>query len=187
MKDKTNICAIVAVGPDNVIGQNGIMPWHCKSDLYHFQKITTPYPCIFGRTTFENLPQKPLPNRLNIVVSTKYENQYQNGIFYANSIQTALKQCEKYSTVFICGGAQIYKYAFDNDLIDILYLTFIKNNILEQQIHKNPGLYCRFCFDAFALFLSPKWHVEKIFYPKNELPKDINNTTAEFFKCTRIR
>ena len=187
MENKQTICVIVAIGPDNVIGQNGVMPWHCKSDLYHFQKITTPYPCIFGRTTFENLPIKPLPNRLNLVCSSKYTNTYKNGVFYADSIQSALNECKKYPTVFICGGAQIYKYAFDNDLIDILYLSIIKNSVLEDSIYKNPGAYCRFCLDISRLFNSPKWHVKQMFYPEKELPVDVNNTTAEFFRCNRVR
>ena len=130
------ICAAVAVGPYDVIGRDGIMPWHCRSDLYHFQKITTPYPCIFGRTTFENLPQAPLPNLLNIVCSTQYENTHTNGVFYANSIESALQECSGYQKVFICGGAQIYQYAFDNDLVDILYLTRVNNAVMAENVRK---------------------------------------------------
>lgn len=187
MQNKQNVCAIVAVGPDNVVGKNGVMPWYCKSDFYHFKKLTVPNPCVFGRTTFENLPIAPLPNRFNLVCSTRYKNEYKDGVFYANSVESALKECANYSTVFICGGAQIYKYTFEKDLIDILYLTVIKNSYLKQNIQKNPELYSRFYLDVSAFFDSPKWHVEQIVYSPNEIPKDINNTTAEFFKCCRVR
>ncbi len=187
MQTKTNICAIVAVGPDNVIGRNGVMPWDCKSDMYHFRQTTLHQPCIFGRTTFENLPQKPLPNRFNIVCSSKYPNKYHNNIFYANSIESALQECSKYPTVFICGGAQIYKYAFDNNLIKTLYLTIIKNQTLKNAIRKSPNYYCRFEPNISEFFNSPQWSVEQIKYPENVLPKDTNNTFAEFYKFTLTR
>ena len=187
MKNKPCICAIVAVGPDNVIGQNGVMPWHCQSDLQHFKKITTPHPCIFGRTTFENLPYKPLPNRLNLVCSSKYSNKYQDGVFYANSLESALNETLNYSKVFICGGAQIYKYAFDQDFIDVLYLTIIKNKNLEYNVRQNPNSYCRFQPNISEFFNSNKWHSEQIFYTKNVLPKDTNDTHAIFYKFEHIR
>lgn len=187
MKNKPIICAAVAVGPYDIIGQNGVMPWHCKSDLYHFHKITTPYPCIFGRTTFENLPHVPLANRFNIVCSGQYTNTLVNGIFYADSVESALRASANYLRVFICGGAKIYKYAFDNDLIDTLYLTLIKNHALEQSAKNNLNLYSRFQPGTEFFFDSPNWKMERICYPKNELPVDTNNTTAEFFKFNRTR
>ena len=184
---KTEICAIVAIGPDNVIGRNGVMPWYCPADYYHFRKTTIPYPCIFGRTTFENLPVKPLPYRFNLVCSSQYKNEYRDDVFYADSVESALICCENFSRVFICGGAQIYKYAFDRDLIDTFYLTIIKNQILDVEINKNPGAYCRFPIDASVFLNSPKWHSQPIVYPVNELPRNANNTTAEFFMCNRVR
>ena len=187
MQGKPIICAAVAVGPYNIIGQNGVMPWHCKSDLYHFQKITIPYPCIFGRTTFENLPYTPLAHRFNIVCSHQYKNTMGNGIFYGDSIESALRACANSSRVFICGGAKIYSYAFNHDLIDILYLTIIKNPELEQSAKKNLNLYSKFQPGTEFFFDSPTWDMERIFYPKNELPLDTNNTTAEFFKFNRTR
>ncbi|MBO7644720.1 MAG: dihydrofolate reductase [Alphaproteobacteria bacterium] len=187
MKKTAEICAIVAVGPDNVIGRGGVMPWHCKSDLYHFQKITTPYPCIFGRTTFENLPKKPLPNRLNIVVGSHHNNEYVGKVFYASSIEKAISECNEMDRIFICGGAQIYSYSLNHDLIDTMYLTIIKNPVLEQDIYKNPDVYCRFPYGIKILLNSSKWVSQPIIYPQNILPKDDGITTAEFYKCTRVR
>ena len=113
MKDKTTVCAIVAVGPDNVIGRNGVMPWHSSVDFYHFKKTTVPYPCVFGRKTFENLPIHPLPNRLNLVVSSQYKNEYIDGVFYTSSVERAISECATAQRVFICGGAGVYQYGFN--------------------------------------------------------------------------
>jgi dihydrofolate reductase len=181
------ICSIVAIGPDNVIGRDGVMPWYCASDFYHFRKTTTPYPCIFGRVTFENLPIKPLPGRLNIVCSSSYKNEFVKDVFCASSIESAIDYCAGSDKVFICGGVGVYKYVFDKDLTDILYISIIKNLNLSRDIKKNPGAYCRFPIQASEFLNCKKWASERIIYPDKELPIDKNNTVAEFYKCVRVR
>ena len=91
MNKKTTVCGIVAVGPDDVIGQNNVMPWHSRQDFFHFKTMTTPYPCVFGKNTFDGLPRRPLPNRLNIVCSSKNKDEYQSGVFYSSSINSSVK------------------------------------------------------------------------------------------------
>jgi len=187
MKKRPEICSIVAIGPDNVIGRDGVMPWFCASDLYHFRKMTMSHPCIFGRTTFEHLPVQPLPGRPNLVVSSHYKNEYVDGVFYASSIENAVSQCGGMGQVFICGGSKIYEYSLNHDLIDTMYVTIIKNTILSRDIQQNPDVYCRFPVDVNTFLKSEKWVSQPVIYPPKELPKDINNTTAEFYKCTRVR
>ena len=46
------VCAIFAIGPDNVIGIEDKMPWHSRQDFYHYKKTTMGYPCLFGDRTF---------------------------------------------------------------------------------------------------------------------------------------
>ena len=140
---KITVCGIVAIGPDDVIGKNGVMPWYSRKDFYHFRALTTPFPCVFGKTTFENLPLHPLPNRLNIVCSSAYKNEFINGIFYANSVESAIQYCGK-DYMFICGGNQIYKYVLDKDLIDIMYITKIYDEKLSQNVKLTTDDYVRF-------------------------------------------
>ena len=184
---KPKICAIAAVGPNNVIGRDGVMPWHCASDLYHFRKMTLNNPCIFGRITFENLPVKPLPDRLNLVCSSSYKNEYKNGVIYAKSIIDAIGMCDDADKIFICGGAGVYKYAFDYDLIDIMYLTVIRNPDLQSKIKSDPDKYTRFPVDISNFFDFTNWTTMPIMYLPNYLPKDTNGTTARFFKSVRVR
>ncbi len=188
MKNKNQtICAIVAVGPDNVIGRDGVMPWHCVSDLYHFRKMTLHNPCIFGRVTFENLPIKPLPERLNLVCSSSYKNEYKDGVFYAKSIDTAMDMCPDVDKIFICGGAGAYKYALEHDLIDIMYLTVIRNADLQSKIKSEPNKYARFPVDISIFFNFTQWRPMPMIYSPGVLPKDNNGTTAMFFKSVRVR
>ena len=179
------ICGIVAVGPDGVIGHNGQMPWYSRQDFFHFRNTTTPYPCIFGRKTFEGIPKKPLPNRLNIVCSSGYNNDYYDGVFYANSFESAIENCMGSKMVFVCGGGSIYKYAIEKDLIDVMFLTKINSESLKKQIRQNPKAYEYFPVNTQIFFDGTKWKMKSINYVN--LPKETNDITTEFFKFTRIR
>ena len=188
MSKKPTVCAIVAVGPGNVIGHGDSMPWHSRQDFYHFRKLTMGYPCIFGRRTYDGLPTKPLPGRLNIVCSSEYNDIYISpDVFQASCIERALSKCCEYDRVFICGGAAVYKYVFDHDLVDIVYLTRISDSILSQDIQLNPTAYTFFPIDIDSFFSKNHWAQEQIVYPSHVLPREMLNISAMFYKYTRNR
>ena len=123
------ISLIAAVDSKNGIGLNGIMPWgHIKEDMEFFKKTTVGFPVIMGRVTFESLKNKTLPNRENIVISSKinyeYLNKY-NNLYYESSFENTLSKLllKKYKQIFIIGGESIYKKAID--YADIIFLTHI--------------------------------------------------------------
>lgn len=60
---------VVARDRNGVIGKDGDLPWRLRSDLQRFKAITIGKPCIMGRNTWESLPLRPLPGRLNIVLT----------------------------------------------------------------------------------------------------------------------
>jgi dihydrofolate reductase len=61
--------AIAAMSLNRVIGAGNTIPWHLPEDFKWFKKMTTGQVIIMGRKTFESLGNKPLPNRINIVLS----------------------------------------------------------------------------------------------------------------------
>ena len=63
------IALVVARGTNGVIGVGGDLPWKLRSDLQRFKAVTLGKPCIMGRATWESLPLKPLPGRLNLVLT----------------------------------------------------------------------------------------------------------------------
>jgi len=184
---KSVVCAIVAVGPDDVIGQNGIMPWYSRQDFYHFKILTTPYPCIFGKTTFANLPVRPLPHRLNVVCSSAYNDKFENDVFQASSIESAIDFCKNYDYIFICGGQKIYEYVLLHDMIDVMYLTKIYDEDLARKVRLNPGQYVKFPLNTEMFFDSNKWVSKRMIYSSNVLPKENTNISAKFFKYIRAR
>jgi len=63
------IALVVARGRNGVIGRDGDLPWRLRSDLQRFKAITIGKPCLMGRRTWESLPLRPLPGRLNLVLT----------------------------------------------------------------------------------------------------------------------
>ena len=110
------ISAIVAVDNDWGIGFNGDLLEHIPADLKYFKQLTENNIVIMGRKTWESLPKKPLPNRLNFVITSQTKN---NGCDLINSelilvsMENMIFQLENnnhdYDNYFIIGGGVIYK------------------------------------------------------------------------------
>ena len=71
--------AIAAMSLNRVIGMGNTIPWHLPEDFKWFKKMTSGNVVIMGRKTFESLGNKPLPNRINIVLS-RHPGRLQKGL-----------------------------------------------------------------------------------------------------------
>jgi dihydrofolate reductase len=63
------ISAIVAVDNNWGIGFNGELLEHIPADLKYFKELTTGHIVVMGSKTWDSLPNKPLKDRLNLVIS----------------------------------------------------------------------------------------------------------------------
>lgn len=119
------ISLIVAAATNNGIGKDNQLLWHLPKDLQFFKKITWAMPVIMGRKTFESLSGKPLPGRLNIVI-TRQKDWKPEGIVVVHSLKDALfvAQSADYKEVFVAGGGEIYKEALP--LAHKVYLTRVQ-------------------------------------------------------------
>lgn len=120
------ISLIVGCDTNWVIGNGPEIPWHLPADFAYFKEVTMGHPIIMGRTTFESIG-RPLPGRLNIVVS-RNEDYSAQGASVVSSIEDAiaLGKQEDSGEVFVIGGSQIYTYALENKLVDRAYVTHIQ-------------------------------------------------------------
>lgn len=127
------ISAIVAVDNDWGIGYNGNLLEYIPEDLRNFRQLTTGHTIIMGRKTWDSLPKKPLPNRVNIVISKDEPTILDKNTLrlHLESIMDYLKYTE--DDVFIIGGESIYKELFS--FCDRIYVTKIYKN------HKNIDTY----------------------------------------------
>ena len=111
---------IVAVNENLVIGKDNQLPWHSSEDLKYFKRITTNNVVIMGRKTYESIG-KPLPNRVNIVISTT--TNYTE-VITVNSFDEALDIASTFDKeIFVIGGASLYEKVIDDS--ERLYLTWI--------------------------------------------------------------
>ena len=103
------IILIAAVSKDKVIGKQGGIPWKIKEDLSFFKEKTLNSPIIMGRATYNSIG-RPLPNRLNIVMTRSAKNT--EGVTEVTSVEKAIEAAsvnKESSKVYIIGGENIYK------------------------------------------------------------------------------
>ena len=121
------ICLIAAMSRNRVIGQDGQLPWRLPADLQFFKQTTIGHPIIMGRKTFETFPRL-LPDRRHIVI-TRQSDYDGRGAEVAGSFDQAMDLVAGEPRVFVIGGEQIYRLAFDS--AQTIYLTRVETDIAD--------------------------------------------------------
>lgn len=117
------LAAIWAQDEQGTIGKDDQLPWHLPNDLKFFKQVTENNPLVMGRTTFEGMGGRPLPNRTTIVM-TRDPEFYAEGVLIMHSIDEVLHYAEEFSGItFISGGSIIYQEFLP--YCDVLYRTVI--------------------------------------------------------------
>ena len=114
---------IAAVDQNLAIGKRGSLLFKIPEDLKLFKRLTAGQVVLMGRKTFESLGCKPLPDRVNIVISTtkKYEN---DGVITFDSLTTAVEYSRHNfpdKDLYIIGGGKVYRQC--TGLADEVILT----------------------------------------------------------------
>ncbi|NQZ85494.1 MAG: dihydrofolate reductase [Nanoarchaeales archaeon] len=124
-ENKKNITySLIAGFPDNLVIGNGLkIPWYIPEDFKLFKQSTIDSIIIMGQLTWDSLPKKPLPKRINIVLTRKQvENEGAHTFTNLDdAFDFAAKQDKK---IFVIGGASIYKQTIDK--AKYLYISHIK-------------------------------------------------------------
>jgi dihydrofolate reductase len=143
-----DFACVVAADEQDGIGKDNDLPWpRLKADLEHFRDVTTtpvrPEPgerqrarvegrnaVIMGRKTWESVPPRyrPLPDRLNVVVTRSATLDVPDGVIVASSLDDALERtaaADGVDGVFIIGGGDVFAQAFAHPRCATVYLTRI--------------------------------------------------------------
>ena len=120
------ISIIVANNLNNVIGDNGKIPWKSGEDLKHFKQLTEKHHVLMGRKTFESIG-KPLPNRTNLLI-TKNSEFKREGTVTFNKIEDAINfaKTNNENELFVIGGEQIYRESLTS--ASTIYQTLVLTN-----------------------------------------------------------
>ena len=118
----SEIVLIAAVAKNRVIGRDNQLIWNIPEDMAHFKALTASHTVLMGRKTWDSLPPRfrPLPGRRNIVI-TRQPDFTAPGAEIAHSLESGLQLASTAETVFVIGGAEIYKQALP--IADRLELT----------------------------------------------------------------
>jgi dihydrofolate reductase len=129
---KVRLALVVAMSDNGVIGRDGGLPWHLRSDLKRFKEITQFKPIIMGSTTWDSLPKKPLPGRLNIILSRDPRMEAEGGII-CTSLMEALDIAQEHAAddgadeVCVIGGANVYEQTLAK--ADRLYVSHVHADV----------------------------------------------------------
>ena len=116
---------VVAASTNHVIGKENQLPWNLPNDMRYFKNTTWGMPVIMGRKTLESMGNKPLPGRMNIVITTSKDlkaagvtvvNSWHDAMFVADSTD-----CKE---VFVIGGGEIFKEALKK--ANRIYMTRVE-------------------------------------------------------------
>lgn len=141
------ISLIAAVGKNNELGLDNHLIFNIPGDLKFFRNTTLGKTVIMGRKTYESIG-KPLPKRINIVVSNSLKET--DGITIINSFEDVLeKYLNSEEEAFIIGGESLYNYfinyaqniyltkVYANAVADKYFPSFDENNYNQTLLGEN--------------------------------------------------
>ena len=153
----TQVAQIAAISSDRCIGKDNELPWHIPNDLKHFKKLTTAETdtyvdsglkgiVIMGRKTFESMGAKPLPKRVNFIVTTQMDYAQQKGledskdVHVVHNLDDALTHAANiahglnFETIWVIGGERVFKNA-------MMFTDRIELTIVDTEIKDGDAFY----------------------------------------------
>lgn len=116
------ISMIAAVAENGVIGSDGGMPWRLSTDMQRFKALTMGKPVLMGRRTWQSFPKRPLPGRVNIVV-TRDPDFAAEGAVVVHSVEDGVELAGNVDELCVIGGGQIYAQMMARaDRLDITHV-----------------------------------------------------------------
>lgn len=106
---------IAATDKNGGIGFKDSLPWELADDLAHFKSTTLNGNVLMGRKTYLSIPEafRPLPRRRNIVLSRTMPHTSFPGCTFYKDFDPVMMRGQGIHDVFVIGGGEIYKLAFE--------------------------------------------------------------------------
>lgn len=160
---------IVAQSIDGVIAVNDKLPWNLPTELQHFKNETLNKSVILGRKTFDAMGQRLLPRRQSYILS----NSQNKPNHYTSDEIEELIDFDKSSTVYVIGGAEVYKKYLQEDVVDEIIVTIVDCFLCPDR-EENDVTH----FDIFSLINKEEWELQtrkQVYSTKDEYDYTIFN------------
>lgn len=126
---------IACINKRNAIGKDGKLMYNIKNDMNNFMRITKYNGVvIMGRKTFESIGGKPLPDRINVIMTEDKEYSVDasfDNAYIAHSMADVYNLCQAFfhdRELFVIGGSSIYKQFLDSGMVDEMLLTIVNDD-----------------------------------------------------------
>lgn len=117
------ITFVWAEDENGTIGKDGQLPWTLPADMAFFKKVTLTGNVAMGRKTLESIPNPPLKNRKNFVM-TRNESYSFPGVVVCNNKEELLEATKNEERpLHVIGGVSLFEEFLDD--VDMLYRTVI--------------------------------------------------------------
>lgn len=118
------IIIVAAISKNNCIGRDNAIPWNLPEDMKRMREITKGKVLIMGRNTWESIPEhrRPLPNRVNVVITKNQAYLLPPGVERYDSIPEALK-AHPNEDIMGFGGQRIFEEMIK--IADVLEITHV--------------------------------------------------------------
>lgn len=152
------ITFVWAEDENGLIGRDGQLPWHLPADMQFFKRVTLTGDVVMGRKTLESIPNPPLKNRENVVLTSNKDFKLP-GVKVCHSKKEILEETKhSEKPLHIIGGVSLFELFKDD--VDMLYRTVI-HDTFEGDTYMPPIDYAQ-----FELVEEVKGHIdEKNIYP----------------------
>lgn len=112
---------------DGTIAIDGHIPWYQKADLQFFKQSTIHEAALMGRHTMASFHGRPLPERLNLVLTRNHDLEVPEGFQKVYSVAEAEKVADNANLKLqVIGGKPIYESFMDT--ADTLYVTYLQTD-----------------------------------------------------------
>lgn len=131
---------ISCIDKEGGIGLKNDIPWKNtqdgKNDMKLFREITTNNAIIIGYNTYKSIG-RPLPNRLNIVVTNSHYDELKEEITSSFQVFKTLEQAVTFgkqyefktkNKCFICGGEKLYYSYLEKYTPVSLYISLLEES-----------------------------------------------------------
>ncbi len=137
-----HLILVAAVSSNFALGKDNKLVLTHKEDSQHFKNLTKGHCVIMGRKTYQSLPDGPLSDRRNVVISRKadwvkpeeidYSTPHltilNNGVTIIHDLEYYLWQLREtrcsQNKFFVIGGGEIYETFLKNNMINEMEITF---------------------------------------------------------------
>jgi len=121
--EKPYFTFVWAEDEQGLIGSEGGLPWHLPNEMKHFVEVTNGGVVVMGRKTYESIPNPPLKNRINIILTRNSDFKADDVIVCHSKDDVLDYVADIQKPIHVIGGTSLFQMFIDE--VNVLYRTIV--------------------------------------------------------------